>query len=249
AWGIGAGPRCEGAVAPRQDAYRLGRDKDGRHLIIAVADGVSSSSAAEFGAATAVATAVDRMAAQLDLATSTTALNAADVLTSVAGQMTHAARAQSLAAEDVCCVLVVAAIEATPDQAGERAAWVAWVGDVSVWVREQDRWRFLLGDSKASLDGIHSSVVGACMPLHPERGTVGRTVMRPGDVLAFVTDGIGDAIALNSEVNAYLAQRWAQPPPAAAFLNDVTFEIRAHQDDRTAVVVWSPAAPVPARGS
>ncbi|MEV6494843.1 protein phosphatase 2C domain-containing protein [Actinoplanes sp. NPDC051633] len=155
--------------------------------------------------------------------------------------MSASASGAGLSDADVCAVIVVAAIEAAPGPDGFRRAWFGWIGDVSVWRRAERRWEHLLGDAKGGGDGLRSSEVGTVLPMDWARGHQELLRVGPGDTLALVTDGVGDLWSAHERANDYFCQRWSEPPPAPSFLNDVCFDARGEQDDRTAVVVWTPS--------
>ena len=101
-------------------------------------------------------------------------------------------------------------------------------------------WQFVLGDAKGNPGGLRTSEVGAVLPMDWSRARQEVLAVEPGEVLALVTDGVGDLWSVHERANAYYHRRWSDPPPVASFLNDVCFDARGEQDDRTAVVVWVP---------
>jgi hypothetical protein len=236
---LGPGHRCEEPAVARQDAYALGRDPSGRYLIAAVADGLSSSKRSDLGAATAAEATVELIARALGRHPDPAALDSDRILHGVAARMTEDAAQRGLAAQDVCAVLIAAVIDTDAGPDG-RDCWFTWIGDVSAWQLRGGRWDPFAGDLKSDDDGgISSNAVSACLPLQPGRAERKLYRFPPGAVLALVTDGIGDAWTMMSEANAYFARQWADPPALGAFLNDVGYDARGFQDDRTAVTVWT----------
>ncbi|WP_164842605.1 protein phosphatase 2C domain-containing protein [Actinoplanes solisilvae] len=235
---LGPGHRCEEPAVARQDAYALGRDPTGRYLIVAVADGLSSSSRSDLGAATAAEAAVDLIAHALGRRPDPAALDESRILHDVCARMTDEAARRGLTAQDVCAVLIVAVVDTHSGRNG-RDCWFTWIGDVSAWQLRGERWEPFAGDLKADDGGIASNAVSACLPLHPGRAE--RRIYRfpAGAVLALVSDGVGDAWTMMSEANAYFARQWSDPPALGAFLNDIGYDARGFQDDRTAVTVWT----------
>ncbi|RKT89205.1 Serine/threonine protein phosphatase PrpC [Saccharopolyspora antimicrobica] len=234
---VGPGHRCEEPVVPRQDAYRLGRDDDGRYLIAAVADGVSSSRSAELGATVAVSAAITMLRDRLNTAPDLETLAATEIFSGVAAQMTDTATSRNLRGSDVCAALVIAVIPAHPVP-GEREMWVAWVGDASVWTLRDGVWSFAAGDDKRTTDGVESNALAHVLPDNPLTVTSRRFQLRTGDVVALMTDGVGDALATLGEANGYFARKWAAPPSATSFADDVGYDAERFIDDRTAVAVW-----------
>lgn len=236
---VGPGHRCQEPATARQDAYRIARDTTGDHLLIAVADGVSSSSHAELGAAVAAGTAVGFLRRRLDRPDGAARLSAADLFQETADAMRHEAGRRGLEPTDICAVLFVAVVPTRPGTpAGERTLWAAWLGDASLWRLEERRWRYAAGDRKGASGGYESNALHHTLPADPHAARDARITVRPGDVLSLVSDGVGDGLATLDELNAYLAGRWARPLPVAAYLNDVGFDAERFLDDRTSVTVW-----------
>lgn len=237
---VGPGHRCAEPVVARQDAYQLGRDRSSRYLIVAVADGVSGSRRGDLGAAVAAQHAVDVLVARLDRAELPATLSAAEILQGVAEEMSRAAAAEKIDDAEVCAVMVIAAVEAVAGPDGSRRAWIGWLGDVSVWRRADNGWRFEVGDVKGDPGGLRTSEVASVLPLNWSSARQDLLVIAPGETLALVTDGMGDLWSMHGRANDYYYRRWSVPPPVASFVNDVCFDARGEQDDRTAVVVWTP---------
>jgi len=237
---VGPGHRCQEPAAPRQDAYRLGRDPGGRFLIVAVADGLSSGARSELGADVAVRHVVDTVCAALQADPAADRLDVRAVFSGAAVAMNAAAEGNGLVPEDLSAVLAVAVVDSRPDEAGDHLLWVGWIGDASVWTLCGREWTVIAGDPKIKIDGIASNAVAACLPQHPDEATQSLFRVGGGAAIAVVTDGVGDALAQIPEANAYLAEHWARPPALGALLNDVCFDARQHLDDRTAVVLWTP---------
>ncbi|MFC0526065.1 protein phosphatase 2C domain-containing protein [Phytohabitans kaempferiae] len=237
---VGPGHRCEEPAVARQDAYALGRDTAGRRLILAVADGLSSGRHSDIGASRAATFAVDAMRRRLDQGRE---LAAVEVFGEIAAHLRATAEVRRLAPEDLSTVLVVAVVNAYPDQRGVHRMWTAWIGDSAVLRHEGSAWRPIGGDTKSARDGIESNVVGASLPAEPQLVRAEAAELPPGGMVAVMTDGVGDAIRMERSAAEFFLDRWRRPPPVAEFLTHVSFQARGHQDDRTAVAVWLDAAP------
>ncbi|MFF4831135.1 protein phosphatase 2C domain-containing protein [Streptomyces sp. NPDC001315] len=236
---VGPGHRCQEPAVARQDAYRMTRDAAGDHLLLAVADGVSSSAHAELGAAVAAGTAVNHLRRRLDEPDGAARLSAAELFEETATAMLREAERRGLEVSDVCAVLFVAVIPTRPTApTGERTMWAAWLGDASLWRLDEDRWRYAAGDRKGTTAGYDSNAVTHTLPADPHAVRETTLTLRPGDVVSLVSDGVGDGLASIEELNAYLADRWQLPLPVASYLNDVGFDAERFLDDRTAVTVW-----------
>jgi serine/threonine protein phosphatase PrpC len=214
---IGPGHRCEEPVSPRQDAYRLGRDDAGTHLVVAVADGVSSSAFAELGATVAASAAVNLLRERLNRADT---IAWPEVFGGIAAQMAEAASTRGLRNADIHTALVTAVIPAG-STGRDRTMWVAWVGDASVWLLRGNEWIFVAGDRKQSSGGVESNVVAHVLPDSPHAVATAAIRVAPGSVVAVVTDGVGDVMAAVPEANRHFARSWATPPPSTSFIGDV----------------------------
>lgn len=234
---VGAGHRCKEPATPRQDSYQLGRDRAGRYLIIAVADGMSDSRRSDLGARVAARCAVDTLRAHLDGGADPTAEAMTEAFNASAGAMVAVAKREGLSDMDVRCALIVAIIPAAPDAASSgRHAWFATLADVSAWLRHSNGWHQLAGDQKNG--GLDSNVLHNFLPYHPERAVAVSRYLEPGATVAVVTDGVGDAFTDVPHAAQWFAQRWKTPVPLESFLLDVGFHARGQLDDRTSVTVW-----------
>jgi hypothetical protein len=212
--------RSRGEV--RQDALGV-RDLGGRYVLAGVADGVDGASHAHRGAHLAVRSALAYLA---------WALPAADLDTvNMVGALQAAGRAVRDAGpspEVRSTTLTIAAVE------------LGWGG-------QGHRYRaFRIGNSPAlMLSG------GAFAPLFAKRAHADDTlpaprgpadgvrgVLRAGEALVFATSGLGRPVT-ETPVGAYLAASWTAPPGPVEYLHQLQFDLRGHDDDRTAVVVWA----------
>ncbi|MGH3864894.1 MAG: protein phosphatase 2C domain-containing protein [Pseudonocardiaceae bacterium] len=233
---IGSSHRCEEPATARQDAYRLGRDATGRHLVIAVADGLSDSRRSDLGATVAARCAVDIVRQELDHSAAPD-IQWPEVFRLTAGTVTGAAKQRGLSPMEVCTALIVAIVPAEPDNRdGGRRVWFASLADVSAWERSESGWRMLAGDPKE--DVLDRNAVRHFLPHHPDKVTVVRQDIPPGATITIVSDGVGDALTDVPGASEWFARRWRTPPPLSSFLLDVAYEARGQLDDRTAVTVW-----------
>ncbi|MCX4822175.1 protein phosphatase 2C domain-containing protein [Streptomyces sp. NBC_01142] len=228
------GPGHRGRGVARQDAYRVGRDRAGRHLVIAVADGMSDSRHSDVGAQVAVSALVNTLRAALDSGTAIHALNHREVFLAAARQMYAVAEQRGWTADDVRAVAVAAVVPAVPHVTGVREVWLGSIADVSAWRLCAGEWDRLIGDEKPGYD----SSVAHFLPHDPDNVAFGRIELPRGSVLAVTTDGLADAFATGPDARRWFAERWAHPPGIGAFLMDVGYEQTQMHDDRTAVVVW-----------
>jgi hypothetical protein len=241
---IGPGHRCQQPADPRQDSYRIGRSRDSRYAIVAVADGLSSAHVSDAGATTASSRAVTLVREQLDKV-GFHRLDAKDVYARIADSIAGQAAGRGVATSELATVLITAVLQ-EPDADGAAEAWVAWLGDSSGWLLDPGnrRWRFTSGDAKSRANAVASNEVRGHLPDTPNLVQDHYLRLLPDAALALVTDGIGDAWADPAGiVNDYFANAWRSPVPATRFVADVGFDAPQCLDDRTAVVVWNGGRP------
>lgn len=216
----GAGHRSRGEV--RQDAMGVA-DLGGRYVLAAVADGFGAASHAHRGAQLAVRNAISYLAyalpgADLDVVDMVTALRQADRAVREAGPNPECRKT----------TLTVAAVELGWSGQGHRYRAVR-VGDSPAMVLSDGVFLPLFGKRGADSDLLPS-------PRGPADGV--RGVLRPGEALVVASAGLGTPVR-ESPVGTYLAQAWTEAPGPVAFTHQLQFDLRAFDDDRTAVVVWA----------
>lgn len=234
---IGPSHRCLEEGKARQDAYLVRRTPDGRHLVIAVADGVSQAKRSDLGARVAVTAAARLLVDDLKRGVPLESLDAAGLFRAVAGEMVGTAQAQRLTPQDVVSILVVAVIPTTPTTNGEQRIWTAQIGDVSVWRFRSGRLEQFTGAQQKQ--GMDKNVLPHVLPFHFEAAATTWLVAQAGDVVAVVTDGVSETIDNVVGGRAFFQSRWsAGPRHPAVFLHDLCYDAPGQIDDRTAVVVW-----------
>ena len=236
---VGPGHRSQEPGIPRQDAYRLGQDSLGRHLLIAVADGMSDSRNSHIGANVAVTAVIDRLRTLLNTGHKPTRLKAKDLFLEASRQMVGVAKQRGLTDDEVRTGVLAAVIPVEPDSNGQRIAWFGVVADVSAWLWRPGGWQPLVDTKKPGLD---SNSISAFLPYHSDQAVEHVLPLEEGAVLAVTTDGIGDSLGM-ANIASWFADRWQDPPHIGSFILDVGYEARTQLDDRTAVLVWcdSPA--------
>lgn len=232
---IGPGHRCDEPATARQDAYALMRARSGSHLIVAVADGVSSSASSEIGARVAVSAAARTLHQALEVSPDPERLAADTLFNEVAGEMVGTGRSRALDDSALCSLLIVAVIPAVAQPDGSRRVWTAQVGDVSLWLHGRNGWSQRTGRSKR---GLNRNKVDAVLPFNPDQVVAGFVDVEPGQGVAVMTDGLGDTLSDVATAGPFFAACWARPPHLAGFVSDLCFDALGQNDDRTAVVVW-----------
>ncbi|MEV6486623.1 protein phosphatase 2C domain-containing protein [Streptomyces sp. NPDC051576] len=241
---IGPGHRCGQPAEPRQDSYRIGRSRDSRYAIVAVADGLSSAAWSDAGATTASSRAVTLLREQID-AVGFGGLDVKELYGRTAESVAAHAAGRGVDTSHVATVLITAVV-AEPDRNGVAQAWVSWLGDSSAWTLDPRGalWQLSAGEAKDRAAAVVSNEVAGRLPDTPHLAMGHYVTLAPGAALALVTDGIGDAWADRAgNVNEYFANAWRSPVPATRFTADVGFDAPQCLDDRTAVVVWNGGRP------
>jgi hypothetical protein len=216
----GATHRGRGEV--RQDAMGV-TDLGSRYVLTAVADGAGAASHSHRGAQLAVRHALSYLAwalpgADLDVVDMVGALKAADRAVREAGPNPGCRRT----------TLTVAAVELGWTGQGHRYRAVR-VGDSPAMVLTDGVFLPLFGKRSGESDSLPS-------PRGPADGV--RGVLRPGEALVVATAGLGTPVR-ESPVGTYLAHAWAEPPGPLTYVHQLQFDLRAFDEDRTAVVVWA----------
>jgi hypothetical protein len=234
---VGPSHRCEEPAVARQDSYRLGRDEAGRHLIVAVADGMSDSRRSDLGATVAVRCAVDAVRDELNRGMSPDEAMLRHAFRRSAGAVVTAARDLRLDEDAVRCALIVVILPTRPEgESGERVAWFGSLADVSAWERVGTAWRQFSGDRKNP--GLDRNLLRHFLPHHPDHVRTGTHVLPPEATVTIVTDGVGDAFTDIPGADQWFAARWQRPMPLESFLLDIGYHASGQLDDRTAVTVW-----------
>ena len=235
---------------PREDDYTMGAAGNGRWLVVALADGVTSASASHLAATLAVRTAVQQVQRQLD----EDVMGEVDlhgVFQSAAYQLRRSAE-PLLDAEGLDCTadhiaglfattLLVAIIPA--DGTGRRVR-LARVGDSNAWTLDDHGWTPLLAP-KVGGAPLASSTVRA-LPRLPDTLDVVELDIAPGQTMVLASDGVTDPFGttFDGDVARCLALAWHPELPAPLeFARQLSFRGQSWDDDRTAIAVTGIGSP------
>ncbi|MER7047581.1 protein phosphatase 2C domain-containing protein [Streptomyces jumonjinensis] len=236
---VGTGHRTdEQRAAPRQDAYRLGQDSASRHLVVAVADGMSDSPHSDTAAAVATLALVNAVRTQLDKDVPLHRLDHTSAFLEAAGQVHAVARQRNWPADSVRTVAAVAVVPTSPAPGGGRDVWVAGLGDTTAWVRRSLSWSRELGEKQQGLD---AGRLDAYLPYTPQAAQGRPLHLEPGETLALMTDGMGDVLTELPAAQELFHRQWAAPVAPLDLLLHLCYDSHQRNDDRTAVVVWPPS--------
>ncbi|NNN15356.1 MAG: hypothetical protein HKL82_05785 [Acidimicrobiaceae bacterium] len=236
------------AGTPRQDAFCLAAGAD--QLVVAVADGVSQGKHSQYAARAAVEVIctqlVDANDAFGDFPWGELAESVSNAITEeairreivVLHERPSGADITRLVRHAMSTTAVAAVIALRPDENGVHQTRVAVLaGDSGAYQLVGGVIRSVAGGKDEDGSGLtHTSVKPLPGPAAPSLTDV---ELHKGEALILTSDGIGDPLGDGSEdLGSELATRWAAPPTATEFFNDVNFLRRTYDDDRTAVVVW-----------
>ncbi|HEX2145829.1 MAG TPA: protein phosphatase 2C domain-containing protein, partial [Glycomyces sp.] len=222
----GSKHRFEGTA--RQDAA-IASAAAGSWALAAVADGVGSVPESQRASKAAVRWAVAALAHRLE-----TAEQEPRKLARAVFRVANQKLGKLLGPKTT---LAVAAVAASPEPDGRYRSWVAGVGDSPVYFLREGRLAPVFDLEREDEFGTFT----AAMP-DRELGSHLRfeeALIRPGDALALVSDGIGDLLGASSEEpKRYFAANWSVPPSPMDFMRHVQVRSRGFDDDRSAAVLW-----------
>ncbi|MCU7727006.1 protein phosphatase 2C domain-containing protein [Actinoplanes sp. KI2] len=132
---------------------------------------------------------------------------------------------------------VLFAVAAQPVADGGHPAVVAVVaGDSTALLLDGDDWTPL---AAVKNDGAEIASTAVRSLPGPVRVQPQARMLRPGQALVVITDGLGDPLGSGGGVvGRFLATMWRRPPDLLAYAGHVGFYRRSFNDDRTAVTIW-----------
>lgn len=228
---------------PRQDAARATSHEPTGTVVFAVADGVSSATNAELGAAEACRAATERIL--LQLAWSPAALDHRDIALHAAERLRRLARVRLNSSEP--SPAEVANLYATTLVAGlvrphtdGPVVELCRIGDSGAWLLDgrQGVYRPLF-PSKTGSDTLLVSNQVTPLPYVPDRPEQATVRLAPDQVLLVGTDGFGDPLGDgDGQVGALFARQLAAPPSPLWLAHVLDFSRETFDDDRTLLAVW-----------
>lgn len=217
----------------RQDSFAIGQRKNS--VLMAVADGVGSAPSSHLGSAIAARRAVEA-GDVLALATMEPAPDSMS-LESIAEEISTKAADVGTEPRHLSTTLVVAIIAPSPQGGDDTVATLLQVGDSSAWRLHRGEW-LELGPSAREGDST-SPISTGVQPL-PDfwDARVWREELRPGDVLALMSDGVANILNANEGFSDTLADLWSTGAPAPGpLLEIVDATVKSFDDDRTFVAI------------
>ncbi|MFD0575712.1 protein phosphatase 2C domain-containing protein [Dactylosporangium darangshiense] len=241
----GLAHRFAGTV--RQDEYAFRRTDDGRHLVLAVADGVSSGRLSHQAAALVCRLGTKLVAASLAVKppeeldwTAVMLQLSQEIRRIAAGLLQIAEPTHDEVVEQMAATALFGVLELRPPDGGnDLVAHVAAVGDSSAWVLRADGWEPL--QAVKNSDGVVATSVTRALPLRSVKAevTARPVIVGRGEALVLMSDGVGDPMMDGTgPVGRVLAEAWRRPPAPLDFAAQVDFLRKTHDDDRTVVAAW-----------
>ncbi|QYC40962.1 hypothetical protein Nocox_16745 [Nonomuraea coxensis DSM 45129] len=223
---------------PRQDAVCAVLHEETGAVVFAVADGLSSASAATIGAAEACRAAVWALHAQLDEGRTdfpAAARHAAGTLHRQAAALLRR-EPDPAQVEELVATTLVAGL-ARPGGHGAEVSLFR-IGDSAAWTLDPARARYRpLFAEKADGDLVPTSV--AALPGVPEPLERWSGRLAPGEVLLVGTDGFGDPLGDgDGQVGALFAEHLTAPPSPLWLAHLLDFSRETFDDDRTLLALW-----------
>ncbi|MEV6417395.1 protein phosphatase 2C domain-containing protein [Kribbella sp. NPDC051718] len=206
---------------PRQDSYDFVLTPTGR-LVVAIVDGLGSRPASQVGARI--------FCEQVTTLAGTTDCTATEYLVQAAAQTGATAEdTYGLHNDDISFVGAVAVFtEDTID--------IARVGDVSAFALTADgSFTELFHHDEAALNIVPAQLPSTHAPVPEETHTSGDTQ------IVLTTDGLATDLRNSAKLRDWLAHEWRLPLGPYAMANTLRYRRQGSHDDRTAVVVWTPA--------
>jgi hypothetical protein len=232
----------------RQDAYAY--RCDGRFVVAAVTDGVSSGGLSHLAAEIVSRYGCDLIARML-ATRPPEVLEWDQILEALADTMLDVGRralrltrpdADHLTLDEIAGYLSTTALFAVLDTrsvGGRHAIQVLAHGDSSAWIlRSGDGWEPLQAIKNA--DAVIASSGTEALPYLPPHPVVAVPCwLGATDALVLVSDGIGDPLGDGTgTVGTFLARQWQRPPQMLEFAAHVDFARKSFDDDRTALALW-----------
>lgn len=243
-----------------EDSFHVAQTKSGSHIVIAVADGVSSAKYSSYGSRVLSFMTCDSIVNQIEQASNEEELDIRSIMdTAIRGasdraQSWHVGElyAPSESPDEnsyrhVSATLCVAVLNTAVDTDGNRAVNLACVGDSPCYTLRGTQWTIR---SAATKEGVLLEHGTQALPvpfgLDP-RQEVFEFSLATDEVLVLMTDGIGTSLATgNTAVGRWLAPRLYGPALAQdfaallqyEFVNSMTYDRQTEDDDRTLAIVY-----------
>lgn len=255
------GTKHQFRAAPNQDAFSFcSIESPSKYLAIAVCDGVSQAKFSSYGSRRLAREAVTRLEKAIrDNGSENTPLEQTQFLSILQEASTAMKEWSSTDLDapyqlpdetdykDLSSTIALVLIDATQaDGAGYRVR-AAFVGDSPIYLASNDAYTIQTPFTKGG-DLVENST--SALPVKADEAVRAGwidTRVPTGSHLVITTDGFSNALREGNTKHARVLRRlWSSPTgPVALALNvtGIDFDRRGEDDDRTAVIVWTPPFP------
>ena len=227
--------------SPRQDEFIVAHHPASESLIVAVADGVSSASAACDGALTvchyATAAILDSLDQGRDLDWTNLFQCCAWSLIELAQRRVGDDADLQVAESLFATTLTIAVL--TPRSGDLVELSTASIGDSALWILHEGDLVQVIGGKSEAIDGEPFSSTVAALPRLPPKVFSVKREMSSDDVMLVISDGIGDPLSDGTGlVGELLKSELKVSPETLQFARIADFSRATFIDDRTLVAVW-----------
>ena len=243
-----------------EDSFHVAQTKSGSHVVIAVADGVSSAKYSAYGSRVLSFMTSESIVNQIERASNKDELDIRSIMDTAIRSASDRAQswhvgelyAPSESPDEnsyrhVSATLCVAVLTTAVDADGNRAVNLACVGDSPCYTLRGTQWTIRSAATKEGALLEHGTqALPVPFGLDP-RQEVFEFSLATDEVLVLMTDGIGTSLATgNTAVGRWLAPRLYGPALAQdfaallqyEFVNSMTYDRQTEDDDRTLAIVY-----------
>ena len=243
-----------------EDSFHVAQTKSGSHVVIAVADGVSSAQYSAYGSRVLSFMTSESIVNQIEQASNSDELDIRSIMDTAIRRASDRAQswhvgelyAPSESPDEnsyrhVSATLCVAVLTTAVDADGNRAVNLACVGDSPCYTLRGTQWTIRSAATKEGALLEHGTqALPVPFGLDP-RQEVFEFSLATDEVLVLMTDGIGTSLATgNTAVGRWLAPRLYGPGLAQdfaallqyEFVNSMTYDRQTEDDDRTLAIVY-----------
>jgi serine/threonine protein phosphatase PrpC len=243
-----------------EDSFHVAQTKSGSHLVLAVADGVSSAKHSSYGARVLSYMISESIVSQIDQANNDNRLDIQSIIDTAirrASDRVQDWRPGELYApteppgensyRHVSATLSVAVLDTTVDADGNRPVVLACVGDSPCYTLRGTKWTIRSTATKEGAILEHGTQALPVPSGENPRHDVFEFMLSKDEVLVLMTDGIGTSLASgDTSVGRWLAPRLYGPALAQdfaallqyEFVNSMTYDRQTEDDDRTLAIVY-----------
>jgi len=243
-----------------EDSFHVAQTNSGSHVVVAVADGVSSAKYSSYGSRVLSFMISESIVDEIEQSSDESELDIRSVIDAAIRRASDRAQSWHVGElyapsespdensyRQVSATLCVAVLGTKVDADGNRPVVVACVGDSPCYTLRGMKWTIRSAVTKEGALLEHSTPA-LPVPLGADpRHEVFEFLLSKDEVLVLMTDGIGTSLASGeTSVGRWLAPRLYGPALAQdfaallqyEFLNTVTYDRQTEDDDRTLAIVY-----------